>query len=304
MVLLEGKKPLIVSVFLAINYLLARLLVFNYLHLPFEVGQLLNGVGIFVALIYISYTVRKTAVTIQEVIQQQNGQLHQTNQKLSELNRVKDKLFAILGHDLRSPIASLKVQLLNVQKGYSSVQQHEKATVQLQQTVDGVYITLDNLLNWAQLQQGGIHVHPTHFDLSEIAESTLQLYSTEIPGKQLTITAHYETAPVTADEYHLTIIARNLLQNAIKFTPIGGHIQLSTRQQRGHSQLIIQDSGIGMPKAFQKPVKGIGLSSYGTAGEKGTGLGLEISREFVRLNKGELLIDSIPGQGTTVTIEF
>ncbi|QDK77191.1 HAMP domain-containing histidine kinase [Spirosoma sp. KCTC 42546] len=303
--LLEGKISVIVSILMAISYATARLLVFRQLNLPFEIGQFNSGIGVFIVLTYVTYTVKKIAGTIQEVVQQQYKQLQQKNHELGELNHVKDKLFAIIGHDLRSPIVSLKIQLMNVQKGYATAQQYEKASAQLQQTVDGVFVTLDNLLNWALLQRGGIRVHPTHFDLSEIGESILQLYSAELPGKQLTVTTHYETAPVAADEHQVTIIARNLLHNAIKFTPKGGHIQLSTRQQNGRSQFIIQDSGIGMTAAEQlEQTTSIGATSYGTAGEKGTGLGLEISREFVRLNKGQLLIDSIPGQGTTVTVEF
>jgi two-component system sensor histidine kinase/response regulator len=303
-VLLERKPSLLISIFLAINYLIARLLVFHYLHIPVEIGQLLNGFGVFIALIYVSAVVKKTAVTIQNVIQQQNKQLQEKNLELSELNHVKDKLFSILGHDLRSPIVSLKIQLLNVQKGYTSAQQYEEASIRLQQTVDGVFTTLDNLLNWALLQRGGIRVNPTQFDLSEIAQSVLQLYNVDFPSKQLAVTTDYEAAPVTADEYQLTIVARNLLQNAIKFTPIGGNIQLITRRLNGRSQLIVQDSGIGMPTISQTVPNGIGTSNYGTEGEKGTGLGLEISREFVRLNKGQLLIDSILGRGTTVTMEF
>ncbi|QMW02375.1 sensor histidine kinase [Spirosoma foliorum] len=303
-ILLDDKASVIVPVFMAISYVTARLLVLRQLNLPFEIGQFNSGLGVFIVLTYVTYTVKKIATTIQEVVQQQNKQLQQKNHELSESNLVKDKLFAILGHDLRSPIVSLKVQLMNVQKGYTTTEQYAEANTRLQLTVDNVFSTLDNLLNWTQLQRGGIYVTPTQFDLQEVAQSVLLLYNFEVPNKQLTVTTLYEPAPIIADEYQLTIVARNLIQNAIKFTPKGGHIQVSTRQLNGRSQLIIQDTGVGMPKSIGMPTRPIGTSSYGTAGEKGTGLGLEISREFVRLNNGQLLIDSVLGMGTTVTMEF
>ncbi|WP_460953694.1 sensor histidine kinase [Spirosoma litoris] len=303
-ILLDDKASVIVPVFMAISYITARLLVLRQLNLPLEIGQFNSGLGVFIVLTYVTYTVKRIATTIQEVVQQQNKQLQQKNHELSESNLVKDKLFAILGHDLRSPIVSLKVQLMNVQKGYTTTEQYAEANTRLQLTVDSVFSTLDNLLNWTQLQRGGIHVTFTQFDLQEVAQSVLLLYNFEVPNKQLTVTTLYEPAPVLADEHQLTIVARNLIQNAIKFTPKGGHIQLSTRQLNGRSQLIIQDTGVGMPKSIGMETRPIGASSYGTAGEKGTGLGLEISREFVRLNNGQLLIDSVLGMGTTVTMEF
>ncbi|MEZ0541300.1 sensor histidine kinase [Fibrella arboris] len=295
-ILLDRKSSWFLSTFMAISYLAARLLIFHFVPLPFEVGQLLNGALLFITIIYAGHIARQAALHIQQLTIDQN-------EELSALNSTKNKLFAIVGHDLRSPLAALKVQLSALAHEQTTAAGPDERYTRMLQLADDVYNTTDNLLSWSTLQRGTLRSWPTSFDLPVAIEAAHQLFGSAIQQKQLTVNSRYEPAPVTADEQQLHIVARNLLHNAIKFTPPGGRIRLSTGQQNGRAVLTIQDSGIGMSP--EKLASSSALASErGTLGESGTGLGLDICREFVRLNKGELLIDSAPGNGTTVTVRF
>ncbi|MBO0948478.1 sensor histidine kinase [Fibrella forsythiae] len=297
-ILMDGKTSSIINLFLGINYLLTRLAAFHFIETPFELGQLINGGAVFGALAYVGYAVKSTVLQMQLAVREQNTEL-------LRMNSTKDKLFTIIGHDLLSPIAGLKTQLNTLQAGYTSPLRFGQRTDQLIQLVDGVYQTLNNLLQWAMLQRNRTRTQPSPLDLSTVAQFVLNLYLVNIESKGLTVTTKLDTARACVDEHQLSAIMRNLLHNAIKFTHPGGTIQISTRTHNNRSFFIIQDSGVGMPiHGVGNQPDGVVTSQYGTNGEKGTGLGLELCREFVKLNGGSLVIESAPGRGATITIDF
>ncbi|RYC68421.1 MULTISPECIES: ATP-binding protein [Spirosoma] len=234
----------------------------------------------------------------------QKADIEDKARQLEEVNSIKDNLFAILGHDLRSPIANLKTQLNGIKEGFISPKEFRSRIDGLRQKVDSVYTTLDNLLHFSLLQRKGMRSFLTQVDLAETIESVVQLYDADIMAKRLTLQTAYSATPVWADEHQLHIVGRNILQNAIKFTPVGGSIHIITQYQSNRSKLIIKDSGVGMEISHQLNPTDQNLNRRGTAGERGTGLGLQICRELVQLNQGQLHIESQPGHGTTVTVEF
>lgn len=297
LILLDGKASLLMALLTAFTYFSCRVLLIYYIPTPFEIGHFVDGTTVFSLIIYFGYIVRKTALKMQREISEQNS-------KLINANTLKDKLFGIIGHDLRSPIASLKTQLMGIHEGYINPLDFQQRTGRLMQMVDGVYLTLDNLLHWSMLQRDHLLTRPTKLDLTQLIESVLYLYTGELKEKNLSLTTCFQAAPVVADELQLQIVLRNLLHNAIKFTPAGGSIHVSTGQHDHTAWLRITDSGVGMPISRPTSLSEQVVPSRGTAGEKGTGLGLELCREFMRLNQGELLIDSEPGKGTTVTIRL
>ncbi|GAB2523902.1 ATP-binding protein [Spirosoma aerophilum] len=233
----------------------------------------------------------------------QKADIEEKANQLLEINRLKDKLFGVIGHDLRSPLAALKIQLANLVRTSPALTTGNTRLTSVQHLADGLYNTTDNLLNWSLLQRGGLRILPTSFHLNILAEPVLDLFSSQIQQKQLQITTRHEPALITADEYQLQIVVRNLLHNAIKFTPTGGSISIQTGQQRGRGVLQIVDSGIGMSVNKLQQVRG-SLLEQTTVSENSSGLGLEICREFIRLNQGDFSIQSEPGRGTTVRIEF
>nr|WP_293841175.1 HAMP domain-containing sensor histidine kinase [uncultured Arsenicibacter sp.] len=237
-----------------------------------------------------------------QLLTAQKIEIEEKAQHLHKANALKDKLFSIIAHDLRSPVATLKV-FLQSHQGKPEQTNFSKYSL-LKDNIDSLYITIDNLLHWSRLQQGELMAYPQKEDLAENAQLVLKLYQSQASLKQQTITTRFETATALIDEQHLQIIIRNLFQNAIKFTPVGGHIGLTVEEKAGYAILRIQDSGTGMPETMLSavPVRSV-TSMRGTANEKGTGLGLDICRELLSLNEGEMRFDSSPN-GTTVTVTF
>ncbi|MGF7216719.1 signal transduction histidine kinase [Spirosoma lacussanchae] len=250
------------------------------------------------------FTTLRREKTNARLLAAQKEDIEDKANQLQAANALKDNLFTIIGHDLRSPIASLKAQLTGIKEGFVSPDAFSARVSLLSQKVDSVYTTLDNLLHFSLLQQKGLHSRLTQVELAETIESVVQLYDAEIRAKQLIVHKTYSPVVVWADEHQLHIIGRNILQNAIKFTPAGGSIQLITRRQNDYAVLLIKDSGVGMETSQPADQANRHLSRRGTAGEHGTGLGLQICRELVQLNKGQLHFESTPGQGTTVTVGF
>ncbi|ADB42379.1 sensor histidine kinase [Spirosoma linguale] len=296
-ILFEMKQSIVIVVLLGVTFQAYRIIIMKFLDQPFEVGQLLNGFSVFSCLIYFNYFTQKLIRSAEEALVKKNEQLTKSID-------IKDKLFGIIGHDLRSPIASLKTQLMGIHDGYITPLDFQQRTGRLMQMVDGVYLALDNLLHWSMLQRDQLLARPTTLDLTQLIESVLYLYTAELKEKNLALTTCLQPARVVADELQLQIVLRNLLHNAIKFTPAGGSIHVSTGQHDHTGWLRITDSGVGMPISRPASLPGQVIPSRGTAGEKGTGLGLELCREFMRLNQGELLIDSQMGKGTNVTIRL
>ncbi|GGD47119.1 hypothetical protein GCM10011514_08880 [Emticicia aquatilis] len=238
--------------------------------------------------------------------------LHRNQQKiqaqkdtLSELNTTKDKLFAILSHDLRSPVASLKNYMMLINWGALSQKEFAEATNRLNTQLSNVGNSLDNVLNWAISQMEGLKPKLVKVNVSEIIEEKISLLQFTQEAKQITIYNQVSPiAEVTFDKNHFRIIIRNLLQNALKFTKNGGNITFELHKNGTTTILTITDDGVGIAKDKLANVFDLGKndSTSGTAHEKGTGLGLVLVKELVELNGGKISVESELGKGTTFSI--
>jgi len=165
---------------------------------------------------------------------------------------------------------------------------------------------LDNLLNWALTQQGTLPNNPKALAMRDISQQVLDMFALHAANKEITLeNAIPDDLRVQADDTGMRTILRNLISNAIKFTPRGGQVRLSAKKEGSHIRLRIKDTGIGIPKEdlehlfeLQKERKA------GTDGERGTGLGLVLVKELTILNRGELQIDSQEGDGTAFTVRL
>ena len=211
--------------------------------------------------------------------------------QLGETNALKDQLFAIIGHDLRSPVASMKSSLMLIRMKNQPVEELDEMEYQ----VNGLYNTLDNLLYWSLNQREGIRVVPRSVNLSDIAYDVLESFEGMIRLKKLIVTADLEDFMVRMDENLTLLVFRNILHNALKFTPEGGAIRVSIRQEPTQIHLIVTDTGIGMDK---------NRVTQAATEERGTGLGLRVSKDLMIRNGGWLSIESQLGQGTTVTLSW
>jgi signal transduction histidine kinase len=229
--------------------------------------------------------------------------------ELTQLNATKDKLFAILSHDLRSPVANLQSKVALTNWGGLSQQQFVQAAQQLATDIRYVSTTLDNLLHWALSQMGGLHPRPTSVPLARVVQEQIQLVQLKTSTKSIEVhTAIPPDVCLHADETHLAISIRNLLQNALKFTEPGGEVSISyaRQQSQGLGQLTIRDTGIGMaPERLANLFRlDKQTTRAGTAQEPGTGLGLLLVKELVEANGGQIEVESEVGKGTTFRLTF
>lgn len=164
---------------------------------------------------------------------------------------------------------------------------------------------LDNLLEWTRAQRGKISISPSVINLSSLVESMIPVYEPTFQKKGITFASDiYKELHVFADRNMLHTVLRNLISNAIKFTPTGGQISIGARKYSTNMTTIaLTDTGIGMSEEVRRRLfDNSGFTTYGTSGEKGTGLGLGLCKDFIELNNGQIRVQSVLGKGSTFLI--
>ncbi|MBL7816722.1 MAG: hypothetical protein JNL70_17005 [Saprospiraceae bacterium] len=238
--------------------------------------------------------------------------------EVEAINATKDKLFSIIAHDLRSPIGALKSHLMMTNYGIMSQSEFANASQGLSNNVNTVFQMLENLLQWAYSQLKGIKAKPESICVQQIADIEINLLAEVATQKHITVLNRIDpSVNVYADANHMAVIMRNLISNGLKFTHPNGQVILEAHNtvtpeldgaqgdKRG-CVILIKDNGIGMTQdtisqLFQMDKK---TNREGTAKEKGTGLGLILTKELVELNKGQISVQSEVGKGTTFSLTF
>ncbi len=227
-----------------------------------------------------------------------------SNRKLQEINETKDKLFSIIGHDLKGPLNSLSsfASLLLNHADSLSKEEIKMLSSDLDKSLKNLYALLENLLEWSRSQTGNIDFVKEEFDLSALIKENEELLKGQVQNKGLTLTNKAATNAVIQSHRHsINTVVRNLLSNAIKFTPTGGTITVSTELVGRDWRVTVSDTGVGMSATVMQKLFKIGTkhSTLGTAQEKGTGLGLILCKEFVEKNGGKIGVTSEVGSGST-----
>lgn len=230
----------------------------------------------------------------------------QTEEKLREINATKDKLFSIIAHDLKSPynaqLGFLEL-LLEDNKSFSD-EQRKKFIKTVYHSTKQSFALLDNLLVWSRTQTDKIPFNPVELLLAQVFEEAVELQRYAAQAKNIMIDTQLdnESMEVTADQEMVNTVLRNLISNAIKFTPENGRIILGARTANDKKTLIyVKDTGVGIPeqdigKLFDPASN---YSRVGTNREKGTGIGLILCQDFVERNGGKIWVESPPEQGST-----
>jgi signal transduction histidine kinase len=231
-------------------------------------------------------------------------ELADANIQLKDLNSSKDKLFSIIAHDLKNPFSVILgySKLLATQFQTFTEENRIKYVDRIFQSTKAVYNLLDNLLNWADTQINSLNLNREKVDLQQTIHDTIILLNENSAKKDLEITSNLsESLYVYADANMLSSVIQNLLTNAIKFTPHGGKIDIHLSKTNKKVQVSIADSGIGMSEELVGNIFKIDKSTSrkGTNGERGTGLGLILCKEFITKNKGDIWVESKPEQGST-----
>ncbi|WP_424962862.1 tetratricopeptide repeat-containing sensor histidine kinase [Ekhidna sp.] len=248
-------------------------------------------------MIYLYFSLRKVKAKTQS-----------QNQQLTQLNQTKDKFFGIIAHDLRSPLIGL--QGVGDQVDYflkkGNTDRLEQLSRGISDTTKKLNELLDNLLNWALLQNGMIPYHPKKVDMKASVESVIDLLTPLADVKGVILKNNIEApAFVYADDKAVLTILRNLISNSLKFTEPGGTIVVDVQDQEDHASILINDTGTGIstemiPRIFDLEKE----SKQGTMGEKGTGLGLVLCKELVELNHGSIHVASKEGEGSTFSFNL
>ncbi|MDX1628208.1 MAG: PAS domain-containing sensor histidine kinase, partial [Fulvivirga sp.] len=227
--------------------------------------------------------------------------------RLMELNNAKNRLLGLISHDLRAPLKSLK-GLIDI-SGHIDEAEMKQFIEKVSKRLSIVNFSLDNLLEWAKLQMEGFKVHAEEVKLSELIEKSVELFEEQLIRKDLAVRLHgmKDEVRVWVDKESINLVIRNILNNAIKFSPKGSEIEINIVNKDQTTELTITDSGKGMDDQVLRSLKtGAAYlpSSEGTSGEKGTGLGLSLSLELMKANKGLLDFEISRNGGTSVKIKM
>ncbi|RYD58431.1 MAG: tetratricopeptide repeat protein [Sphingobacteriales bacterium] len=229
------------------------------------------------------------------------------NKQLEESNRVKDRLFSIIGHDLRGPMNSVVQTLGLMEMGMLSKEEEQMLAGELKKQSELTLDTLNSLLHWGRTQLKGVQMKQVNFASKGVIEKNVDVLHTMAANKGIQITDRTNGNNVNADEDHFNFVIRNLLSNAIKFSHPNGEIEIEAKNDVKANTVVfsIKDHGIGIDpervaRLFDLDVEQI----RGTSGEKGTGLGLMLCREFIKANGGDIWVNSTPGSGSTFSFSM
>lgn len=310
------KQHLFWLAFYMICFVAIHLIGSQYPHLikyPFTIenGQLLDRITAFpipLLVVYVTITfIKKSYDKERKLIEEKTLALTANKEEISaqkellELrNLEKNKLMSIISHDLRSP-------LLNIQNYLELLKEYELDSTErlgmektLLNSTNCAMDMLSNLLNWSKSQMDGANTHLKPLNLLETLANTL--YMEQLHAAKKEISLNYDIPSeirVIADEDMLQLVIRNLISNAIKFTPNGGKIHIEASIVENQCQITVTDNGLGIPKEKQAQLFNIkSQPEYGTNQEKGVGLGLALCKEFTERQGGKISFESTPGEGS------
>jgi signal transduction histidine kinase len=255
-----------------------------------------------VILLFTVYRSSRRRIRINKLLIEHQQEIKKRSQELEQLNQVKDKFLSILSHDLRSPISALSAILNLAEQKNITPEEFRQLTGDLRKQFDNARTLISNLLDWALLQMDKLKIQPVKVELATIVEENIKM----VEAMQLKQINFINEVPSGiygwADLNMLNLILRNLILNAIKFSEIGGKVEITCKDFDKHFFVIaVKDQGVGISKDVQKLLfdKSAGYSSRGTANEKGTGLGLILCKEFVEKNGGKIWFESEEWKGST-----
>ena len=228
---------------------------------------------------------------------------------MEQLNSTKDRFFSIISHDIRGPVQAFNgvSRMIKFMVDNDQVSELRELADQIDESADRLSSLLDNLLNWAVQQQGQINYVPEKISVNEMINELTGTFTNMAQAKNIELKQDVpEGLCLWSDQNTTNTILRNLINNALKFTEENGKIEVIAKEEDDLVSIEVADTGVGIPtdkmeKLFQLEAK---KSTWGTDGEKGLGLGLQLVKEFVDMNKGSISVSSEEGKGTTFVIKL
>lgn len=266
----------------------------------FTVGLLTLTAILVFALLYSNWLKKKA----NRLLGAKNNEIWAQALQLSNLNVTKDKLLSVISHDVRGPLASLRGLINIICRGELTQQEFIANSIRLRRNLDLVQEDLDNLLYWAQSQLNGLQINCEEIKVHGIISEKVKLFKDAADRKGISVINDVsEDLVVLADKNHLSLIIRNLLANAIKFNARGGSIWIQEKILDEQVEISVTDSGVGikpgdLKKLFNAQTH---FSNVGTEQEKGVGIGLLLTKEFIEKGGGSIWVTSEVGKGSTFT---
>lgn len=236
-------------------------------------------------------------------IEAQKEEITEQARELQKTNEQKDKLFSVVSHDLRTPLNTLKATLRLLDPDILKAEELDSIRTDIGNRVDGLSEVINNLLSWSKGQLKGESSKPEIIDLEAFSERKLNIYAEVAKQKSLQLTSTIpKGTTVYADINQIRVVFRNVLGNAVKFTNPGGKIQINAETKGNEVKVCVHDNGKGMSEDKVDSLFSIqtNVSTAGTAGEKGVGLGMLLVKEYVEKNGGRIWVESKLGEGTTI----
>lgn len=246
---------------------------------------------------------------LEKKVELRTRDLSQSLDELQKINAVKDKLFSIIAHDLRSPYSLLvsTTELLMYEFDELNKEEVLELILELHSSSKRGLFLLENLLEWARIQTGRIDIKFLKFNVFEIISEIIELKSKELESKKINLKIEIPNdLEIITDINIFQTVIRNFLSNAIKFSKINGDIDINITKVPNNWRLYVKDFGIGISQDDIKKIQqeNIYHTTYGTKKEKGSGLGLKLCKELIEMLGGKLVIESEPGKGSTFIYEI
>lgn len=239
-------------------------------------------------------------VAAKRIIEKQNNELRATLTN-------RDKMYSVIAHDLRSPMASIRMVLNLVVSSVSPETVGPELYTLLDQAnreSEDVHDLLDNLLKWTKSQTGRLNVVKQVLDLNDIIPGVVEIFEAIAQTKRIKL--DYQPSggelKVEADNDMLKTVVRNFLSNAIKFSPEDSSIEIIMKEEGEFAKVSVRDHGVGISSDRLGSIFHKGETTYGTGGEEGSGLGLQLCQDFARKNGGDCTVESVEGEGSMFSV--
>ena len=245
----------------------------------------------------------------QERIKEKSERLKDANENYKKINKEKDKLIDVIAHDLKSPLqAIMGFSSILVENEGKVVEKNKQKYIQMiDLAAKRVNVLVDNLLSWSRSQNNRLTPQKEYFNISNVVRENIKLFELNALQKKVTIVSNVTiSTEVFADKEMITVVLRNLLSNAIKFSNEDSYVIIDGEQNNGIVSVKVIDSGVGIKQELVADLFKVGNQhrTFGTAGEKGTGLGLLICKEYIERNNGTIKVTSREGKGSTFSFSL
>lgn len=240
------------------------------------------------------------------ILYRSNKERQHVNRELEELNEVKDKMMAVIAHDLRSPMTSMQGIFYLLKTEALPMDEIKELAAELEVSTRQNIAMMDNLLSWTNSQMSGLDVDIREVSAFDIVQEVVDNSKLQANHKSINLANNVdEDVQVSADANLLKLIIRNLINNAIKFSNEGDAVTIDAEMQNGNIVFKVKDTGIGISQEEQDHLfSTVGKSRSGTRNEKGSGLGLQLCKEFAEKQNGGIRLESTKGEGTTFYINL